>query len=520
MSMTEIGMAQDAAGRGRRLGVCGWLVVFLACCILYGATASRGICWQDSGWNQLRALDGDYSQSVPLARAHVLYIAGGHLLAKISPEHMPFAFNLLSSVWMAVALANLAVIGAMLTGRRWIGLAVAATLALTHTTWWLGTINESYAWVLAGFTAEIYLLIRLLGKPSWKTLAALALVNGLGLCAHNFALLPLPVYAIVACWLVAKRKIPAWSLAIAAVSYLIGSGVFLGMIVASAIRNGSVAWALRDALTGQYASSVLNLASAGRYLKANLAISALNFINPLAPLAIVGLVKLRARLGGPLAVALTAITAIQVIFFVRYPVPDQFMFILPTLACLAVLACVGLDVLADLVRPRWRVALACVMLAIALVQPVVYVSAREFAQRNGPIRKRQLPFRNEADYWLTPWKHDKNSAEKFARLALQAAAPDGVILADKTSIYPLLLAQRLAKNNEFAGVRIYQGSDFLSQANAAWPGCDTIVACRAKLAGRPLFVVHNQPGALPTKLSEGVSLTKTPNSSLYRTAWR
>lgn len=497
-----------------------WLVVFLACFGLYLATANRGFCWQDSGWNQLRALDGDYSQSVPLARAHVLYIAGGHLLAKISPGYMPFAFNALSSLWMAIALANLAVIGATLTGRRWIGLAVAATLALTHTTWWLATINESYAWVLAGFTAEIYLLIRLLRGPSWGTLAALSLISGLGLCVHNFALLPLPVYAIVACWLVAKRKIPAWSLAVAAGAYLVGSGVFLGMIVASAIRNGSVAWALRDALTGQYASSVLNMAGAGRYLKANLAISALNFINLLAPLAIVGLMKLRARLGGPLAVALTAISAIQFIFFVRYPVPDQFMFILPSLACLAVLACVGLDVLAGLVRPRWRAVLACAMLASALVQPVVYVAASDFAQRNGPIRKRQLPFRNEANYWLTPWKHDKNSAEKFARLALQAAAPHGVILADNTSIYPLLLAQRLAKDNKFAEVSIYRGPDFLSKARQEWPGCNAIVACQAKLAGREFFVVHNQPGALPPELREKLNLTKTPNSSLYRAAWR
>jgi hypothetical protein len=434
---------------------------------------------------------------------------------------MPFAFNLLSSLWMAIAVANVAAIGAAITNRRWVALVISAMLALTHTLWWLATINESYAWVLAGFTTEVYLLIRLMRGGSWKTLAALAMVNGLGLCVHNFALLPLPVYIIVAVCLAAKRKIPAWSLAIAAGAYLLGSGVFLGMVVSSAWRSGSIAWALRDALTGQYASSVLNLTASGRYLKANLAISAMNFANPLAILAVVGLARLRARLGGALAATLVAITAIQAVFFIRYPVPDQFMFILPTLACLAVLGCVGLDVLASLVRPKWQRAMVVAMLASALAQPVIYAAASQFVQRHiGPIRKRKLPFRNEADYWLTPWKHDKGSAEKFANLALQDAAPNGVILADNTSIYPLLIARKLAGEKKYAGIQIYRGEHFIRLATAARPASQLSAACRAFLAGRELFVVHKQSGALPRALAGRVELSKTPDGALYRVTWR
>jgi len=518
--MTDKIMVHDLATQPRRLGVGWWFAVFMVCFLLYLGTVSRGVCWQDSGWNQLRAIEGDYYRSVPLARAHVLYIAGGHLLAKISPSHMPFLFNALSSFWMAVAMANIAAIGVLLTNRRWIGLTVASMLALAHTVWWLATINESYAWVLAGFTAEIYLLICLLRRPNWKTLATLGIVSGLGLCVHNFALLPLPVYVVVACWLVARRKIPAWSLPVATVAFLAGAGVFLGMIVESATRHGAI-WAIRDALTGQYTADVMNVAASGRFWKANMAISGMNFANLLIPLAIVGVVRLRARQGNALAASLIAITVIQVLFFVRYPVPDQFMFILPTLVMLGLLGCVGLNVLADLTKPRWRAILIALMLVSAVAQPIAYISVSRFVQQNiGPIRKRQLPFRNETDYWLTPWKHNKGSAEKFAELALQTAAPDGVILADGTSVYPLLVVQRLADGNKFAGVSIYQSPNFLSKAITAVPADEAPAACRAMLGGRELFVVHKQQSNFPPELARGAKLSKTSDGALYRVVWR
>ena len=60
-------------------------------------------------------------------------------------------------------------------------------------------------------------------------------------------------------------------------------------------------------------------------------------------------------------------------------------------------------------------------------------------------RARVLPFRDEVRYWLVPWKQDERSAELFAAAALKQAAPDGIILADSTSIYPLLLLQRLQR---------------------------------------------------------------------------
>ena len=324
--------------------------------ILYGLTAQRGASWQDSGIFQYRVanLDLGYDGELGLALGHPLYIVGGWLFGHVSLGSMPGALNVFSGIGMAVALANLAMVATILTGKCRIGAAVACMLALAHTPWWLATVAEVYTWSLAGFTAELWILLLLLRRPTWGKLAGLALVSGLGLCVHNFALLPLPVYVVTAVVLIRRKQLPAWSLLAAAGAYLLGSGLYVGMTVAKAVEVGSVAAAVRSALVGQYTSHVVGQAPSGR-LTANFALVALNLANILLPLAAVGVWRLRRRVGVGAAWVLGALAAIQTLFAVRYFVPDQFTFFLPTYAMMAVLAAVGLDVVLSK-GPRWRVA--------------------------------------------------------------------------------------------------------------------------------------------------------------------
>ncbi|MHC4982221.1 MAG: protein O-mannosyl-transferase family [Planctomycetota bacterium] len=216
----------------------------MAACLLYLATCQRGASWQDSGIFQWRVWKSDYHGRLGLALAHPLYIAGGRVIASLSGRHFAFALNFFSGVGMAVALANLAAVATILSRRRWVGLATAAMLAVAHTVWWLSTIAEVYTWSVAGLTAELWLLVSLLRRPRWQTAAALAFVNGLGLCVHNFALLPLPVYIVVAAVLAARRAIPRWSLAAAALAYLLGAGIYIGMTVDLAMPDGDLLGAI------------------------------------------------------------------------------------------------------------------------------------------------------------------------------------------------------------------------------------------------------------------------------------
>jgi len=455
---------------------------------------------------QWRVLIGDYTGGLGLALAHPLYIAGGRALMAISEQHLPWLLNCLSGLGMAVALANLAALVSLLTGRRWIGLATAAMLAVTHTAWWLSTIAEVYTWSVAGLTCEIWLLAALVRRPRWQTLAALAFVSGVGLCVHNFALLPLPVYLAAAAWLILRRKLPAEALAPAAVAYLAGAALYVGMTARLAAENYDVIGAIRSALVGEYGQQVANVAGASKHLLVNAGLSAMNFVNLLLPLAVVGWFGLRRRVGGLLAASLAGVTLIHVVFFVRYPVPDQFTFILPTLVMIALAAGLGLADLADRSR-RWRLAAVAACLIAVAAQPVFFAAAPTLARWSGaPLqRRRTLPFRDEGRYWLVPWKHNECSAQRFAEAALAQAAPHGLIAVDSTAVHALLLLRQ--GNPDWRSVTIQYHS---------WPlPLDREPAViQGLLAGRPLYAISDE--MLPGR----PKLVKDDESQvLYRVSW-
>jgi len=508
-----------------------WACVLVVFCLLYFATAQRGASWQDSGMFQWRALTGDYAGRFGLALAHPLYIAAGRVLAAASERHLPLLLNCSSGLGMAVALANIAALVAMLTDKRWAGLLTAGALGTTHTVWWLSTIAETYTWSAAGLTGELLLLTVLLSRPRWRTLAGLAFVNGLGLCVHNLALLALPVYLGAAVWLVLRRKLPYWSLAVAAGAYLVGSGLYLGMTVELAVRSGSLSYAIRSALFGNYAEQVLNVAEGSRYSPANAALSVMNFLNLLMPLAAVGWFRMRRRLGGATAAALGAITLIEMFFFVRYPVPDQFMFILPTLVMVAVAAGLGLAALADRSVHRRAVLVAASLLSIVW-QPVLYAAAPSLVRRFAPsIRHRQRrAFRNEMRYWMVPWKHDERSAERFAQAAFEQAAPGGAILPDNTAAYPLLVYQR--QRGAAPGVTVLIGQ----AASPRPPRQDKVPpeafrkaldefqnalhAFRKALGERPLYVVKDAWDDLSERLGKDAEPVCEEGQVLCEVRWK
>lgn len=477
--------------------------------LLYGLTCQRGAGWQDSGIFQYRVAEFDLTGRLGLALAHPLYIAAGRALTMLWPGRLPLLLNAFSAVGMSVALANLAAVCTVLTGRRRIGAAVAAMLAVTHTSWWLATVAEVYTWSVAGLTAELWLLVTLLRRPTWRKLTALALINGLGLCVHNFALLPLPVYVAVAVVLVARKRLPTSSLAAAAAAWILGAGLYIAMTVELAFVGGDVFAAVRSALFGRYAGQVLNVAGSSTHWKANVALSAMNFVNFLLPLAVIGWIRMRRRIGGAAAVTLGAITAIELLFFIRYPVPDQFTFMLPSLAMLATAAAVGIAALYDASR-RWRTVAIAACICSILVPPAFFAAAPSFARAAGfdIKRKRRLPFRDELRYWLVPWKHNEDSAEMFAVSAFEQADPDAVIVAAATSYYPLAVVRKI--DGLRTDITLLGGHERWSVPNVVEePG-----AFFRAIGDRPLYVVSNVRPYCPEALLPYVA--GKPSPVLYR----
>ena len=476
-----------------------WLypMVLTSAMVLYISTAQRGVPWQDSGMHQFRAIKFDLVGHLGLALSHPLYIAAGHGIWLISKEHFPFLMNAFSGLGMAIAMANLAAVCTILTGRRWIGAVSAAMLAVAHTPWWLGTISEVYAWVIAGLTAEIWLMILLIHKPTAGKLCALTFISGIGLSLHNFALLPLPIYIVVALVLVARKQLHAKALIPAAVVYLIGAGLYIGMIINQAINTGDIVGTIHSALFGKYASAVLNISSVSKYGKANAAISSMNFVNFLLPFAVIGWARLSQQAGRFIAFAIGAITVIELFFFIRYPVPDQFMFILPSLVMITIAASVGISRLAAHSADRARLVLAACIISI-IIPPMVYATVPTILRNLGVNvrRKRPLPFRDEVRYWLTPWKHNENSAELFAKAVLTTVEPNGVIIAGPSSYYPIALFQK---------IHSIRKDVLLLGGNEPWgevpkPSNEDLQAFFHALAGRPIYSVSNVRGYCPKAL--------------------
>lgn len=473
-------------GSPRRL----WLAMFLAFAALYCFTAQRGLSWQDSGIFQWRVLNGDLTGQLGLALAHPLYIALCLPLKLFGPAALPGLMNALSGVAMAVTVANVYLLGYWLTGRHAAGVLAATALGVAHACWWLASIAEVYTLTTAGFTTELLLLVWLIASPRpWKLLV-LTLVSGLGLAVHNFALLPLPIYAVAAVLLVLQRRLPWWVLPAALACWAAGASLFLGLIVREGLSSGDWPAAIRSALFGAgYEANVMALRL--RPLLWAGAFIALSW--PFASLlpVLVGWWTMGHRVGRAGGSALGAIAAIHFIFAVRYDVPDQFTFMLPSYVMFALGSAVGIDRFCEAGRGVRRTALALTVASIALT-PVLYGAAPAVLHRLGrEVRRvRQLPGRDETRYWIAPWKMNERSADRFATAALAEVADDAVILADDTPAFPLRVAQRIYALRP--DVRIDWTDDTLAGQSGQ--------AYLDSLAGRPLYVVSTVPPYLPAAL--------------------
>jgi hypothetical protein len=490
-----------------------WAAAFLLFSALYVLTAQTGVAWQDSGMFQWRVLSGDYTGTLGIALAHPAYIALGRLFALLPAESFTASLHYASGIGMAVALANTAIIAAVLTGHRWIGFAAAVMLAVMHTVWWLATIAEVYTWHAAIFTAELLVLIKVIRKPRWQTAALLFFLNGFNLSIHNLSLLPLPVYGGVLLMLIEKKRLRFMAAGVSVIAYAIGASFFILLVSQQMLETGDITRAFCSALFGTYAAEVLNTNASWHYLKINAALIALNFLNAVLPFALLGWRHMKRQTGGYITGAFALITALELFFVIRYPVPDQFTFVLPSLILLAVAAAVGISVLSA-VSKIWRNTVVALCALSVLVPPIVYASAPALINTFGLAvqRARELPFRDEMRYWIVPWKHNENSAELFAQAALQEAAPHGTIVCDSTSYYPLKLLQQYKGLSP--GVAICQSWEIKRLYE------QDMHRMRESLQEHPLFVLSPALAFLPADALHKVALHREQGRVLYKVTWQ
>ena len=339
--------------------------------VLYSTTAQKGWGWGDSGVFQHWILDGvDLRSKSGFSNLHPFYIAVARAVATT-----PFHVTLISSFFGALAVG-----GMFLCTRR---VALTALFGLSQMLWWLSCVAEVQTMSLAMTAFETWLVLTGLdrsrggsAKKAAAWMSAAAFLAGVHLSVHNFALLALPVYAVVA-----YRALPAGAFVGTAACWALGA---LPWMYNASVRG------LSDVLVGSYGAKVFGLWPANwTQTGFNFFLAALSFVVPAA------LVwwhrKDKPDFSGRLWIV--ALFAVNLVFWIRYFVPDQSQFLLPTLFYAYVLlkdAKIGVNRL----------------VALALVQFLLPVFAfLSVSQLPVPEERRGLHGgRDDARYFILSWK--------------------------------------------------------------------------------------------------------------------
>ncbi len=494
--------------------------VLLSALVLYGISAAPGAVWQDGGVFQYRVWHNDLEGFEGLALAHPLY----HIVA-MGAKHIPLGefgrrVNLVSAGAAGFAVVNLYLLMRLWLGREFPAVIAVLTLALSHTFWWHASVAETYTLWAALFLGELVVLLQYTRTGNVGYLYGLGLLNGLALAVHMLATIPLACYIVFLFVLWARGSIRAKNLALIAALWVLGALPYEYLIVKNIVQSHDILGTLASAAFGnRWQADVLNTTVSWRLIKEDILFLVLNFPTPNALLFFAGLYGLR-RMNSTAAFR-RIIVALLVLFFVfaaRYTVPDRYAFFLPFYCVVAIVIGLGAHQLVGWVgfpnarlrvwgpglphRPRFGGASPTLLTAFALLPVAVYGVAPAVAQRwNLSLGTRQdIPYRNDYEYFLRPWRTGDTGAERFARAALETAEPNAIICADSTTAPPLLYVQEVQgvrPDVKIAGIVSSQGAPRVNEQTV-----------EELLDERPVYVVSKRRGYCPAFILDRYSLTE------------
>jgi len=493
-----------------------WYIGVLCCSIvLYAISCAPGALWQDSGLIQYRIWHNDIEGFLGLAISHPLF----YILA-IGAKYIPlgefgYRVNLVSAVAAAVAVANM-----FLLVRLWLGLPLrfpqsgaagknfpaviaAVTLAVSHTFWRHASIIETYTLWTAFFLAELIMLLQYARTKKVKYLYWLGLANGLAVSVHMLASIPFICYVVFLLALLVKREIRAKDLLIVAFLWFIGTLPYEFLVVKNIMQTGDVAATLSSAAFGmRWQGAVLNTYISARLAAENLLFIVLNFPTPNVLLFFVGcfgLFKVAPSVG--FRNVFLGLIALFFVFAFRYTIVDRYAFFIPFYCMVSIF--VGLGTHYFQTRVNCKICTYLVLL-FSLLPICVYAVVPAFAERKqiNVGTRGDIPYRNDYEYFLQPWKTGYRGAERFANEALDVVEEGAIVCADSTTVAPLLYVQEV--NGKRPDVKIVSG--VVNSQDAPAFNAQTV---RQLLESKAVYVVSRIAGYCPAFLLEEYDLVQT-----------
>jgi len=475
--------------------LCGALVLYIVSC-------APGALWQDSGLIQYRIWHNDIEGFLGLAISHPLF----YILA-IGAKYIPLGefahkVNLVSAIAAAVAVANMFLLVRLWLGRNMPAVIAAVTLAVSHTFWRHGSIIETYTLWTALFLAELIMLLQYTRTSRVRYLYWLGLLSGLSISVHMLASIPLLCYAVFVIFLLVKKEIRIRDLSIIVLMWIVGALPYEYLIVKNMIQTGDITGTLASAAFGKrWQSAVLNASLSMRLVKENFLYILLNFPTPNILLFFAGCVGLfKMSPSRSFRNVMLALIALFFLFAFRYTVPDRYAFFIPFYCVVSLLIGLGTYLLQGRTN---RKAFAFLVLFFSLLPVGVYAALPTFARKmqlNIGTRD-DIPYRDDYEYFLRPWKTGYRAAERFADEALSLVENNAVIYADATVVAPLLLAQQV--NEKCPDVKIVSGT--VNSKDAPKFNEHTI---EQLLEDRVIYVVSPKPGYSPAFVLENYDVVR------------
>ncbi len=478
-----------------------YLVVLLAAGALYGASCAPGALWQDSGLIQYRVWHNDIEGFLGLALSHPLYY-----LVAIAAKYVPLGefghrVNCVSAVAGAAAVANLYLLVRLWLSKDFPALMAAVTLAVSHTFWQHASIAETYTLWTALFLAELIMLLQYSRTKHVRYLYLLGLLNGLAVAVHMLGSIPFVCYVAFIVFLLARKAIHARDVMLIAALWVLGAMPFEYLIIKNIIQSGDILGTLASAAFGdRWRADVLNTSLSWKIVRENVLFILLNFPTPSALLFVAGLYGLhRIR---PASAFRNVVLVLLVLFFLfafRYTISDRYAFFIPFYGMVAVVIGLGAHQVRSRISGRL---MPGVIVACAFAPVGVYAVAPALAQHlHVQIGTRQdIPYRNDYEYFLQPWKTADTGAGRFAREALKSAEGNAVICADTTTVGPLLYVQEV--KGVRPDVKVVTG---IARSQGA-PTVDQQTVARL-LRDYPVYVVSAKPGYCPAFILDRYELT-------------
>lgn len=428
---------------------------------LYCFTCAPGLLWQDSGEFQHRVWLSNIDFDGSLVRSHPLYVAIC-MTAKLIPwGDFAGKVNMVSALFGAITIANMFYLVRLWTSSNKAAFASVLSLGLAWTFWQHAAIAEVYTLYTAILSAELIMFYLYLRTSRSEYLYLVFFLNGLSISNHIFGIFPLACYSFLLIYFLVRGKISLKVASFCGLSWLVGDALYLFLFVGLIVKGGGFFSALKSATVGEFHGQITSLSISGRGILENIGFIFYNFCSPSIFLLLLGVGFWRKGKGHSCFTGLClCIMSMFFIFAFRYNVPDRYAFFMPFYLVAAIFIGLGADLLFSHELFSGKKAVISIFLLIIASPLLLYWQMPLQLERYGFSigTKRQIPYRNDYEYFLRPWQHSTTQAERFALESLTVVPPHASILADGGTFHPLWLAQAIGKLRPDVNVIAYSDS--------------------------------------------------------------